>query len=82
MSDRFGLTDEEREALLPSGSRRRIDNRRTGVAQARTCSFARRERLVVQLLERMGYGRSGAVEHSGRTGKAGIDGIISQDRSR
>ena len=37
------------------------------------------ERLVVRLLERMGYGRSGAVEHSGRPGDAGIDGIISQD---
>jgi restriction system protein len=37
------------------------------------------ERLVVRLLERMGYGRSGAVEHSGRSGDAGIDGIISQD---
>lgn len=37
------------------------------------------ERLVVRLLEQMGYGRSGAVEHSGRSGDAGIDGIISQD---
>jgi restriction system protein len=37
------------------------------------------ERLVVRLLERMGYGRSGGVVHSGRSGDAGIDGIISQD---
>lgn len=37
------------------------------------------ERLVVRLLEQMGYGRSGMVEHSGRSGDAGIDGIISQD---
>ncbi len=37
------------------------------------------ERLVVRLLERMGYGRSGEVLHSGRSGDAGIDGIISQD---
>lgn len=37
------------------------------------------ERLVLRLLEKMGYGRSGAVEHSGRSGDAGIDGIISQD---
>jgi restriction system protein len=37
------------------------------------------ERLVVRLLERMGYGRFGGVEHSGRSGDAGIDGIISQD---
>ena len=37
------------------------------------------ERLVVRLLEQMGYGRSGMVEHSGRGGDRGIDGIISQD---
>lgn len=37
------------------------------------------ERLVIRLLEAMGYGRSGMVEHSGRSGDAGIDGIISQD---
>ena len=37
------------------------------------------ERLVLRLLEKMGYGRFGGVEHSGRSGDAGIDGIISQD---
>jgi restriction system protein len=37
------------------------------------------ERLVLRLLEAMGYGRFGGVEHSGRSGDAGIDGIISQD---
>lgn len=37
------------------------------------------ECLVVRLLEHMGYGRFGGVEHSGRAGDAGIDGIISQD---
>lgn len=37
------------------------------------------ELLVVRLLERMGYGQHGGVEHSGRTGDRGIDGIISQD---
>ncbi len=37
------------------------------------------ERLVIRLLEAMGYGGSGVIEHSGRSGDAGIDGIISQD---
>lgn len=37
------------------------------------------ERLVLRLLEQMGYGRFGGVEHSGRSGDGGIDGIISQD---
>ncbi|WP_255410947.1 winged helix-turn-helix domain-containing protein [Blastococcus sp. TF02A-30] len=174
MSDRFGLTDEEREALLPSGRQRRMDNRVTWaishlfqagllerparghiaisdtgrqvlaahpervdmavlqrfpsyrdfrsrssvrspaaddvieaeivvdaaspqdllsqavtenraalegelLKRALSLSPTDFERLVVRLLERMGYGRSGGVEHSGRSGDAGIDGIISQD---
>jgi len=37
------------------------------------------ERLVLRLLKDMGYGRDGTLEHSGRSGDAGIDGIISQD---
>ena len=37
------------------------------------------ERLVLAVLDAMGYGRSGRIEHSGRPGDAGIDGIISQD---
>lgn len=174
LSDRFGLTEEEREALLPSGRQRRMDNRvawaishlfqagllerpaRAQVAitaagrdvlaqhpervdmsvlrgfesyrEFRSRSTSREnvpdepataephvdaaspqdllaqavaenraavegellkralalsptefERLVVRLLEQMGYGRSGVVEHSGRSGDAGIDGIISHD---
>lgn len=47
--------------------------------RALALSPAEFERLVVRLLEQMGYGRFGAVEHSGRSGDAGIDGIISQD---
>lgn len=37
------------------------------------------ERLVLRLLEAMGYGKSGRIEHSGKSGDGGIDGIISQD---
>ena len=37
------------------------------------------ELLVLRLLGAMGYGKSGAVEHSGKSGDGGIDGIISQD---
>jgi len=37
------------------------------------------ERLVLRLLEAMGYGKSGRIEHSGKSGDRGIDGIISQD---
>lgn len=37
------------------------------------------ERLVLAVLGSMGYGRSGAIEHSGKPGDGGIDGIISQD---
>ncbi len=34
------------------------------------------ELLVLRLLAAMGYGKSGAVEHSGQSGDGGIDGII------
>lgn len=37
------------------------------------------EDLVIELLERMGYGKAGSVERTSATGDAGIDGIISQD---
>ena len=38
------------------------------------------ERLVLNVLTGMGYGgKSGAVEHTGRIGDGGIDGIIRQD---
>lgn len=37
------------------------------------------ERLVLKLLEAMGYGKSGMLEQTARTGDGGIDGIISQD---
>lgn len=37
------------------------------------------ERLVLKLLGAMGYGTSGSLEHSGRSGDGGVDGIISQD---
>lgn len=38
------------------------------------------ERLVLKVLSAMGYGgRTGAVDHTGRSGDGGIDGIIRQD---
>lgn len=38
------------------------------------------ELLVLRLLNAMGYGRNGGlIEHAGRSGDGGIDGIISQD---
>lgn len=37
------------------------------------------EDLVMELLERMGYGRLGTVERTSASGDAGVDGVISQD---
>jgi restriction system protein len=47
-----------------------------------TCSPAYFERLVVQLLIRMGYGgsREEAGKAVGRSGDGGIDGVINEDR--
>ena len=38
------------------------------------------EILVLRLLRAMGYGTSGDLEHSGRSGDGGVDGIITQDK--
>jgi restriction system protein len=38
------------------------------------------ERLVLKLLGALGYGQSGRLQHTGRVGDRGIDGIVTQDR--
>ena len=50
--------------------------------RVKSCSPAYFERLVVQLLIRMGYGgsREEAGQAVGRSGDGGIDGIINEDR--
>lgn len=37
------------------------------------------ERIVLRLLSAMGYGTGGAVDHTGKSGAGGLDGIVSQD---
>ena len=43
------------------------------------CRLYALKRLVVGLLEAMGYGETGRVEHTGKSGDGGIDGMVSQD---
>jgi restriction system protein len=52
------------------------------LSTVRACSSERFERLVVDLLVRMGYGgtRRDAGQAIGRSGDGGIDGIIKEDR--
>ena len=52
------------------------------IERVKNCSPAYFERLVVQLLLKMGYGgsRQEAGEALGRSGDGGIDGIINEDR--
>ncbi|MDA8086054.1 MAG: restriction endonuclease [Nitrospiraceae bacterium] len=52
------------------------------LTQVKTCSPAFFERLVVELLVKMGYGesRKDAGQAIGRTGDEGIDGIIKEDK--
>jgi restriction system protein len=38
------------------------------------------ERLVLKLLEAMGYGGLGLMRHTGRTGDGGVDGVIEEDK--
>jgi restriction system protein len=69
------LMEESFEAL-------REDLGRELLAKLRTASPAFFERLVVELLVRMGYGgtRKDAGQAIGRSGDEGIDGIIKEDR--
>jgi len=52
------------------------------LVQIKRCSWAFFEKLVVELLLKMGYGgsRQDAGEAIGKTGDEGIDGIIKEDR--
>jgi restriction system protein len=52
------------------------------LAKVKSCSPAFFERLVIDLLVRMGYGgsRSDAGRAVGKSGDGGIDGIINEDR--
>jgi restriction system protein len=77
---RNGCTPEAPEELI----QRAVDENRAAVEseildKALAVDPATFERLVLRLLEAMGYGKSGRTEHSGKPGDGGIDGIISQD---
>jgi len=52
------------------------------LARIKSCSPAFFERLVIELLLKLGYGGSleDASQHLGRSGDGGIDGIIKEDR--
>lgn len=52
------------------------------LARIQSCSPAFFERLVIELLLKLGYGGSleDASQHLGRSGDGGIDGIIKEDR--
>ena len=74
------LTPDE---VIESAYRRHWDALAEDVIErVKNCSPAYFERLVVQLLIKMGYGgsRQEAGEALGRSGDGGIDGIINEDR--
>lgn len=85
--------DVEAQAVLPSSatpeeilerahSTLRIELASELIANIKGCSPAYFERLVVQLLIKMGYGgsREEAGRAVGKSGDGGIDGIINEDR--
>lgn len=69
------------EDLMETAERENRANVESEVlARLHTLEPAAFERLVLKVLSAMGYGgRTGAVEHTGRSGDGGIDGIIRQD---
>ena len=71
----FNLTDAERKELRRNLAQELLE-------RIKSCSPAFFERLVIELLVKMGYGGSlaDAGKAIGRTGDEGIDGIIKEDR--
>ena len=70
------------EAIESTYQQWRQTLRQEVLERARTCSAGFFEQLVLDLLVAMGYGgsRRDAAEAVGRSGDAGIDGIIKEDR--
>lgn len=70
------------EAIEQANQRLRNDLATDLVQQIMSCSPSFFERLVIDLLIRMGYGgtRKDAGEAIGKSGDGGIDGIIKEDR--
>jgi restriction system protein len=76
-------TAETPEEAIESAHRRlRLDLEAEVLQHVKSASPAFFERLVVELLVRMGYGgnRRDAGEAVGRSGDGGVDGIIKEDR--
>jgi len=80
------VTEEDEKTALES-LEESYDTLRTSLAQellgqVQDCSPEFFERLVVDLLVKMGYGgtREGAGKAVGRSGDEGIDGVINEDR--
>lgn len=83
LPEMFDVTDAVRfsdatpgEQMMSSFQRLQGDLEQELLDSIRTISPERFERLVVHLLENMGYGQGESV---GRSGDGGIDGIINQD---
>jgi restriction system protein len=77
-----GLETTPEEALDSAYEHLRVDLELEVLEQVKAASPAFFERLVVELLVRMGYGGSlhDAGQAVGRSGDGGIDGIIKEDR--
>ena len=78
--EKAGLTPEE--AIEAAFQRLRNQLADELLTQVKSCSPAFFERLVIEVLLRMGYGgsRKDAGQAIGRSGDGGIDGIINEDR--
>jgi restriction system protein len=80
--DRSAMEETPEEALEEAYQRLRGDLEAEILLKVKSCSPSFFERLVVELLVRMGYGGTlkDAGEAVGGSGDGGIDGIIKEDR--
>ena len=79
----FDFSDKTPEESLESAHQKlRVDLASDLIQRLKTCSPAFFERLVVEVIVKMGYGgtRQDAGKAVGKTGDGGIDGIIKEDK--
>ncbi len=79
VNDDAGTLDSPQDLMDAAVAENRAAVQGDVLARAMSLDPTSFERLVVRLLSAMGYGASGQIEHSGKSGDGGFDGINSQD---
>lgn len=78
-SEATDLTDTPDERIDAAYEERDAALRASLLERVRKLSPKRFEKLVLELMEKMGYGGKGSSHHLGQSNDGGVDGVINQD---